>query len=455
MVNILRSYVASHQRDWDVHLPAVRFAYNTSCHATTKFSPFFLMHGREARLPVHLLTGIPFPDTTIPSFVTKLNDSLPAIFHQVQQHTSQNQCRQKELFDRRVHGEPYAAGDLVLILNKAVGQGLARKLARKYNGPYRVLERVGDQAYKVQNTRGRREVKVIHFENLKPFTPQQLDPDYDPGHDAPRPARQRRRNNQPSTHSQDSDSDTPPSDSSDDNVHSEAGPITPQGLQSSGPSSSSFPGPPASESTSTRTNRLTGPARTTPVQAPVAPALSPAPTADNPVLSTAPTADDPVLSTAPTADDPVLSTAPTADVPVLSTAPTADVPVLAQNPVQSTAAATRPPLPQRQNRRRRRPEHLNNYISIPDSVPSSDSESETDHFHPNVCQVTKVVSQDVGLTGQCHPSDRPCPRGESLELDPSPPPLKSLAHESTPKRKNRVTRLMSSLVRAFSRPPKS
>ncbi|KAI8488904.1 hypothetical protein Bbelb_334220 [Branchiostoma belcheri] len=48
------AYVAAHQRDWDVHLPAVRFAYNTSCHATTGFSPFFLMHGREARLPLHV-----------------------------------------------------------------------------------------------------------------------------------------------------------------------------------------------------------------------------------------------------------------------------------------------------------------------------------------------------------------------------------------------------------------
>ncbi|KAI8487219.1 hypothetical protein Bbelb_350170 [Branchiostoma belcheri] len=38
-----------HQRGWDTHLPGVQFAYNTSKHATTGFSPFFLLHGREAR----------------------------------------------------------------------------------------------------------------------------------------------------------------------------------------------------------------------------------------------------------------------------------------------------------------------------------------------------------------------------------------------------------------------
>ncbi|KAI8487237.1 hypothetical protein Bbelb_350350 [Branchiostoma belcheri] len=38
-----------HQRDWDTHLPGVQFAYNTSKHATTGFSSFFLLHGREAR----------------------------------------------------------------------------------------------------------------------------------------------------------------------------------------------------------------------------------------------------------------------------------------------------------------------------------------------------------------------------------------------------------------------
>ncbi|KAI8498374.1 hypothetical protein Bbelb_235760 [Branchiostoma belcheri] len=47
------------------------------------------------------------------------------------------------------------------------------------------------------------------------------------------------------------------------------------------------------------------------------------------------------------------------------------------------------------------------YVSVEvDSVPFSDSDSETDHIYPNVCQVITNYSQDVGLTGQCPLSDR-------------------------------------------------
>ncbi|KAI8510371.1 hypothetical protein Bbelb_112870 [Branchiostoma belcheri] len=490
MGNILRAYVAAHQRDWDIHLPAVRFAYNTSCHATTGFSPFFLMHGREARLPLHLLTGVPMSDTSIPQFVSKLNDSFPAIFLQVQQHTSQKQCRQKELYDKKIYGEPYAAGDLVLILNKAVGQGLARKLARKYNGPYRVLERVGDQAYKVQNTRGRREVKVIHFENLKQFLPQHLDPDYDPVR-GDRPAPRRRRNNQTPPHS-----DTPvPADAA--SVHAESGPVTPQGHQSAETSSSSFAGPADSDLRATTVQSPAAPAtppvpapRTSGAESPVTPpvpvprtsgaetpATPPVPvprtsgaetpaTPPVPVLRTS-GAESPVTPPVPVprtsgAETPATPPVPvprtsgaetpaTPPVPVLRTSG-AETPVTPPVPVLRTSGAetpVTPPVPvlpttsttvpttslrRRPSRRRRRPQCMNSFLSIPDFVPLSDtSDSETDHIYPNVCQVITDCSQDGGLTGQCPLSDRSGPRGESLEVDPSPPPLRSLADDSSPK----------------------
>ena len=50
LVNCLDS---SHN-DWDLKLPYVLFAYRTSKHASTKQIPFYLVFGRQARLPVEL-----------------------------------------------------------------------------------------------------------------------------------------------------------------------------------------------------------------------------------------------------------------------------------------------------------------------------------------------------------------------------------------------------------------
>ena len=37
--------------EWDTYVKQVTYAYNSSKHARTRFTPFYLMHGREARVP--------------------------------------------------------------------------------------------------------------------------------------------------------------------------------------------------------------------------------------------------------------------------------------------------------------------------------------------------------------------------------------------------------------------
>ena len=50
----LSKLVNEHQNDWDVYLDPVLFGLRTSVQESSKYTPFFLMYNRKARLPVQL-----------------------------------------------------------------------------------------------------------------------------------------------------------------------------------------------------------------------------------------------------------------------------------------------------------------------------------------------------------------------------------------------------------------
>ena len=50
----LSKYINDDQNDWDLFLDPILFAYRTSIQSSSKFTPFFLMYGRRARLPVEV-----------------------------------------------------------------------------------------------------------------------------------------------------------------------------------------------------------------------------------------------------------------------------------------------------------------------------------------------------------------------------------------------------------------
>ena len=56
ILDMLATVVKNHE-NWESHLRATCMAYNTSVQSTTGQSPFFLMFGRRARIPIDLLCG--------------------------------------------------------------------------------------------------------------------------------------------------------------------------------------------------------------------------------------------------------------------------------------------------------------------------------------------------------------------------------------------------------------
>ena len=64
---MLATHVDIKQQDWASLLPFVQLAYNTVYSPTLQETPSFLMFGREARLPVDIIIGLPQASQSIDS----------------------------------------------------------------------------------------------------------------------------------------------------------------------------------------------------------------------------------------------------------------------------------------------------------------------------------------------------------------------------------------------------
>ena len=67
---MLSTFVQENQRNWDHLLPLLSMAYRSAIHESTGCTPNELMFGREVRLPVDLMFGVPHANVASPDCAT-------------------------------------------------------------------------------------------------------------------------------------------------------------------------------------------------------------------------------------------------------------------------------------------------------------------------------------------------------------------------------------------------
>ena len=55
--DLMAMYVKPDAKDWDETIPLLTFAFNTAKQDTTGFSPYYLLYGRQPRLPIDFQFG--------------------------------------------------------------------------------------------------------------------------------------------------------------------------------------------------------------------------------------------------------------------------------------------------------------------------------------------------------------------------------------------------------------
>lgn len=67
-MQMLSTFTKEYPFNWEWPPPQLHMTYNMSKQATTDFSPFIVMFGREAQLPSHVMYGSNQPETNLPQY---------------------------------------------------------------------------------------------------------------------------------------------------------------------------------------------------------------------------------------------------------------------------------------------------------------------------------------------------------------------------------------------------
>ena len=134
---MLSKLVENKGRDWDRLLGPVLFAYRTTPHSSTGETPFYLLYGRDAKLPSALDFYSPCPRTPViySEYGKTLFRELKQIRDIAKKSIQQAQKSQKKQYDKNSHPVTVEAGDTVFVKVQP-----KFKLDRTYHGPYRVYE---------------------------------------------------------------------------------------------------------------------------------------------------------------------------------------------------------------------------------------------------------------------------------------------------------------------------
>ena len=172
LLNMLAVAAKNNTLDWASFIRPLCFAYNSSQHAVTGYSPFFMTFGREARLPVDLAFGYREQATLSPvEYVRSLQQSLDYAYGLVRDTVGETQRRHKTLYDRKVHGPTFEVGDKVWLYSTVVPSDSHRKLHHPWTGPYEVMSKLSDVNYKIALIGGNDKTFIVHFDRLKRCTP--------------------------------------------------------------------------------------------------------------------------------------------------------------------------------------------------------------------------------------------------------------------------------------------
>jgi len=180
--SMLVKFVSNKREHWDEFLDTCTFAYNTSVQESTHFSPFEVMFGRKATLPIDINMSNQKAEQKLQKYqnsggdlTTTEMESLTSYRQQViaeaKENIKQAQAKQKETYDcKHAHPDAFQVGSKVLKKDFLRKKRAGGKLDARYLGPYAITKKLGKGLYALELLSDKtRTVSRVHGSHLKPY----------------------------------------------------------------------------------------------------------------------------------------------------------------------------------------------------------------------------------------------------------------------------------------------
>ncbi|KAF7342678.1 Integrase catalytic domain-containing protein [Mycena sanguinolenta] len=174
---MLRAYVATDRSSWSRWLGEIAFAYNSSVHSSTGYSPNFLLFGYHPRGAAGLIA--PAGDNVVRPFLPsqKGEDFIAAVeMHRAAARDAVvlAQERQAKAYNKgRRSVDKIEEGDFVLVnphlLELVDVQGTGKKLVQRTIGPFEVLEKINPVVYRLRLPDTYPMHPVVNLEHLRKY----------------------------------------------------------------------------------------------------------------------------------------------------------------------------------------------------------------------------------------------------------------------------------------------
>ena len=166
LLSMLRTLPEKFKTSWKDHVSKLSYAYNWTRHATTGYSPYYLLFGRSPRLPIDLLLNVSREEkksASLPEYVKKWKGALQEALNIASRNAQAKAESGKLQYDKKVHSTALEPGDRVLVRNLSERGGPGKIRSHWEQDVYIVVKRQRESpVYIVKKENGQGTERVLH-----------------------------------------------------------------------------------------------------------------------------------------------------------------------------------------------------------------------------------------------------------------------------------------------------